>query len=182
VSLAAFLQHIVRVLEASGVPYMLTGSLAAAYYAIPRATQDVDVVVDGDASDIANAVSRFLADGLYVSPEAAAEAVATRGQFNVIDSETGWKADVIIRKQRPFSEMEFSRRGSAHLLGVELTIVTLEDLVIAKLEWASKGESEHQLRDVAQLLRAGGDVMDRKYVERWVASLGLTGQWTRVTG
>ena len=84
-SLAAFVQRIVGILDASGIQYMLTGSLAAAYYAIPRATQDVDVVVEGDALAIGRAVTQFLAIGLYVSPEAAAEAVETQGQFNVID-------------------------------------------------------------------------------------------------
>jgi hypothetical protein len=45
VSLAGFLKTIVGILEDSRVPYMLTGSLAAAYYAMPRATQDVDFVI-----------------------------------------------------------------------------------------------------------------------------------------
>jgi hypothetical protein len=37
-SLAGFLETVVRILEDSHVPYMVTGSLAAAYYAVPRAT------------------------------------------------------------------------------------------------------------------------------------------------
>lgn len=31
--------------EASRIPYMLTGSLASAYWAVPRATQDIDLVI-----------------------------------------------------------------------------------------------------------------------------------------
>ncbi len=45
-SLTTFLQRVVEVLDEAGVPYMLTGSLAAAYYAVPRATQDIDVVIE----------------------------------------------------------------------------------------------------------------------------------------
>lgn len=39
-SLPAFLATVVEALDDAGLSYMLTGSLAAAYYATPRATQD----------------------------------------------------------------------------------------------------------------------------------------------
>ena len=38
-SLTEFLHRVIRILDEAGVPYMLTGSLASAFYAIPRATQ-----------------------------------------------------------------------------------------------------------------------------------------------
>jgi hypothetical protein len=41
-TLTALLRRVVEVLDEAGVPYMLTGSLASAYYALPRATQDID--------------------------------------------------------------------------------------------------------------------------------------------
>ena len=44
-SVAAFLRQVAEILDEAGVPYMLTGSLASAYYAVPRATQDLDVVI-----------------------------------------------------------------------------------------------------------------------------------------
>jgi hypothetical protein len=33
-------------LEPAGIPYMLTGSMAANYYAVPRMTRDIDLVVE----------------------------------------------------------------------------------------------------------------------------------------
>ena len=45
-SLGRFLKTVVGLLDEAGVPYMLTGSLAAAYYATPRATQDIDLVIE----------------------------------------------------------------------------------------------------------------------------------------
>jgi hypothetical protein len=44
-SLAAFFGTIARALNEAGIPFMLTGSLAAAYYGTPRATQDVDLII-----------------------------------------------------------------------------------------------------------------------------------------
>lgn len=70
-TLAGFLETVVGVLNEVGVPYMLTGSLAGAYNAVPRATQDVDLVVDATGPQVDQVVDRLLAHGLYVSREAA---------------------------------------------------------------------------------------------------------------
>lgn len=49
---------------------------------------------------------------MYVSDVAAREALADRSMFNIVDPESGWKVDLIVRKLRPFSEQEFARRQS----------------------------------------------------------------------
>jgi hypothetical protein len=180
VTLADFLQQIVSILEKAEVPYMLTGSLAAAYYAVPRATQDIDLVVDLELIDPSDLAGLLSAAGFYVSASAAREAASHEGQFNAIDPETGWKVDFIIRKGRPFSRSEFSRRVRRSALGLDLYMVTREDLVVAKLEWAKKGESELQLRDVRALLKTAGPEFDRDYVSRWIRDLDLGEQWSAV--
>ena len=45
-SLGELLGRVVGILTRLEVPYMLTGSLAAAHYSLPRATQDVDLVIE----------------------------------------------------------------------------------------------------------------------------------------
>jgi hypothetical protein len=103
--------------EAQGtVPYMLTGSLAAAYYATPRATKDIDIVFETDEAGVARLVSRLRGAGLHVDLGAAREALRSHGQFNEIDPESGWKIDLIVRKERAFSRTEFERRGYAAIL------------------------------------------------------------------
>jgi hypothetical protein len=110
VTLQAFLQLVISELEAVGLPFMLTGSLAASYHGAPRETQDVDPVVEPDEASLLKLANRLRAADLYVGDEAIREAVAARGQFNAIDPSTGWKADFVIRKSRPFSSQEFERR------------------------------------------------------------------------
>lgn len=44
-TLESFLRRVVEILESVDIPYMLTGALAAAYYANSRATRDVDLVI-----------------------------------------------------------------------------------------------------------------------------------------
>ena len=179
-TLGDFLRRVVEILDDARVPYMLTGSLAAAYYATPRATRDIDVVVDPGEAALNRVVDGFREAGFYVDRTAALEALRSHGQFNAIDPDSAWKVDLLVRKRRPFSETEFERRGTATLLGVEVSVASLEDVVLSKLEWAKLADSELQRRDVAQLLERAGTRIDLEYVERWVRRLDLDSEWKRV--
>lgn len=177
-SLASFLRTVVDLLDQAGIPYMLTGSLASAYYAIPRATQDVDVVIEAERRGIERIVGGLLGAGYYVDRAAALEAWTSRGQFNAIDPKSGWKVDFIIRKDRSYSLAEFERRERASLLDVEVEVASLEDVLIAKLEWSRLGDSALQRRDVDQLLERTWSRLDIPYIETWVMELGLHSEWT----
>lgn len=81
---------------------MLCGLVASTIHSQPRTTQDVDVVVVLTLGSLRALLAQLPDDRYYVSEEAARDAVARRGMFNVIDLETGWKADLVIRKDRDF--------------------------------------------------------------------------------
>ena len=178
-SLEGFLGLVVETLDATSIPFMLTGSLAGSYHGAPRATQDIDLVVETDLASLLRLADSLRGAGLYVSDEAVREAFDARGQFNAIDPSSGWKADFIIRKERRFSEEEFGRRQPFTFLGLDLSVVSAEDLVVAKLEWARLGESERQLRDVAEILAVQGDSLDIPRIEKWVREFGLDNLWRR---
>jgi hypothetical protein len=177
VSLAAFLRRVAEILDEAGVPYMLTGSLASAYYAVPRATQDLDVVIAAEEPGIERIVQGLLTAGCYVDRDAALEARRTHGQFNAIDPESGWKVDLIVRRDRPYSRTEFERRERVTLLGVEVAVASLEDVLIAKLEWGRLGDSALQRRDVVQLLERTWEQLDQSYLKKWVTELALQSEW-----
>ena len=40
------LKEVCRRLEAADISYMLTGSVAANFYAVPRMTRDIDIVIE----------------------------------------------------------------------------------------------------------------------------------------
>ena len=64
--------------------------------------------------------------------------------------------------------------------GCPIWVTSVEDLIVAKLEWAKLGASARQLEDVAALLRVHAGVLDREYLDRWIADLGLAAQWDHV--
>jgi hypothetical protein len=179
-SQAALLSAIADRLEAAGIPYMVVGSVAGSFHGEPRTTIDIDIVIDPTRESLARFVESLPTADFYVAADAAIEALARRTSFNVIEHATGWKVDLLIRKDRPFSRAEFERRVRAPLLGRPTPIATAEDVVIAKLEWAKAGESERQLRDVAGIFAASGETLDMEYLAGWIAELDLSGQWQRV--
>ncbi|HUF12142.1 MAG TPA: hypothetical protein VMN78_03505 [Longimicrobiales bacterium] len=179
-SLAGLLAAVARALRGADIPFMLTGSLAAAYYGTPRATQDIDLVVETSGERLDRLVDALSDAGFYVSRDAAQGALAGGGQFNAIDPSNGWKVDFMIRRSRPFSETEFGRRRRTELFGVEVALATVEDLIISKLEWSELGDSELQRRDVAELVAAMGDALDVDYMEKWIHDLGLESAWQRI--
>jgi hypothetical protein len=139
----------------------------------------VDIVIAPTLGSLQKLVRQFPEEEYYVSRDAALQAYGAESLFNVIDLNSGWKIDFIIRKSRPFSLEEFERRREADMLGTRLYIASAEDVILSKLEWAKMSSSERQVNDVAGILRTQGNALDLEYVERWIAALGLENQWTQ---
>lgn len=171
------LRAVVTAPETAEIPFMLTGSLAAAVHGAGRATMDMDLVIEPTAERLRVLVGALSKSTLYVSQEAALEALEHESMFNVVDTTTGWKADLIVRKSRPFSRMEFERRRPSEYEGTRLWVATAEDLIVTKLEWAKLSGSARQIEDVAGLLRVTGGELDAAYLQRWIADLDLHAQW-----
>lgn len=169
-------------LEAVDVPYMIVGSFASAYHGIPRSTQDLDIVVSIEPGRVDPLISTLSAPGSYLSREAVESAVERRGQFNLIDGQSGWKVDFIVCKNREFSQQELSRRQLVTLSGSEVFIASAEDTILSKLEWAKESHSERQLRDVAGILDVCGSRLDREYLDRWIAKLELSEIFAKAQG
>jgi hypothetical protein len=178
VTFATLLAEVIARLDAAGVPYMVTGSLASSYHGEPRATLDVDVVIDPTPASLARLVDDLQGARFYVDRDAARRALDERSQFNVIGP-NALKVDFIIRKDRPFSVEEFGRRRPADLLGTRGFVVSAEDLVLAKLEWAAGSDSERQLRDAAAIV-AVDDALDEAYINRWADVLGVSAAWREI--
>jgi hypothetical protein len=91
----------------------------------------------------------------------------------VVHLETGFKVDLIIRKSRPFSRIEFSRRQPAFYLGENRWFATAEDTILAKLEWSKMAGSERQFRDALNVGKLQKENLDRAYLEKWAKELEI---------
>ncbi|HEY4245072.1 MAG TPA: hypothetical protein VGM88_34890 [Kofleriaceae bacterium] len=167
-------------LDAAGIPYMVVGSFASMAHGVPRTTQDVDLVIEPTRASLDAFLAALDLERFYVDPDVARDALARRSMFNVIEMTTAWKVDLVIRKNRPFSIAELSRRTPKAIEDIEAPTATAEDTILAKLEWAKAGRSERQLTDVGDILRMRAGDLDLAYIERWVDELGIRDEWERV--
>lgn len=156
---------------------MITGSLASSLHGAPRSTQDIDIVVAPDRESLERLLKEFPTSQYYVSRNSALSALRESSMFNVIDHASGWKVDFIIRKEREFSRREFERRAPISVLGMSLYVARPEDVLLAKLEWAKRSESERQIEDAAAIIRTQGDRLETAYIESWLERLDIREQW-----
>ena len=170
-------RDISRRFEQADIPYMLTGSMAMNYYAQPRMTRDIDVVVAISPDEVSRAAALFRPD-YYVSEENIRESLAHESIFNLIHQESVIKVDCIIRKSSEYRRVEFERRQKILILDFTTFIVSKEDLIISKLSWAKDSHSELQLGDVRNMLATG---YDAAYLQRWTRTLGVNNLLTNVS-
>lgn len=164
-------------LEATGIPYFVTGSFASSAHGVPRATNDIDIVISPTREQLNALLAQFLPAEFAINSEEVAEALRYRSSFNIIDQVTFWKVDFILRQYTGFDASRFARREIVDIAGVRLQTATAEDILITKLWWAKLGPSERQINDAAGIIRVQGDNLDLEYVEKWVAVLELDDQW-----
>lgn len=170
-SLADAFGPIVELLDRAGIAHMVTGSVAATHHGEPRLTQDIDLVIDPSPEQLELFLDALDPERFYVDD--ARRALRDRSQFNVLDLRTGWKLDLIIVKDRPFSRVEMERRIAIDLLGVRTSIATAEDVILSKLEWSKDSGSTVQQRDVEALVRVQAASLDRDHLRRWADELGV---------
>ncbi|MHC4519395.1 MAG: hypothetical protein ACYTAS_12465 [Planctomycetota bacterium] len=109
-----------------------------------------------------------------MSAEAAWAALSRQGMFNVIDAQAGWKADLRVRQERPFSLTEFNRRRKAAILEIDLWVTSPEDAVLSKLEGAKESASEQQIQDALGILLVQRGSLDEGYLKEWAVVLGVS--------
>ncbi|HZK49254.1 MAG TPA: hypothetical protein VFD74_06620 [Thermoleophilia bacterium] len=166
------LGEILDILADLHIPHMVVGSFASGFHGEFRATQDADLVIDPTVEQL-DALLELVSGDFYVSPEAAAEALSRRGQFNLVHFDSAWKIDLIIRKERPFSREEFARRQEGNLSGRQAPVNSPEDVILAKLEWAKNSGSTRQIEDAAGVIAAWGGALDWDYIDHWARVLSV---------
>jgi len=125
-------------LDALGIRYMVSGSVAAMFYGEPRLTNDVDIVLWVPAAKVPSLVNAFPLDTFYCPPE---EVIldeinrSKRGHGNIIHHETGFKADLYFVKNDPLHLWGLSHVKIAEFDGDSFKIAPPEYVVIRKLEF-----------------------------------------------
>ena len=182
-SVADLFVPFLRPLNRSGIPYMVTGSLAAMHYGEPRLTNDIDLVLEVHSGQAATVVGLFPNEGFYCPPISTIRteiARATGGHFNIICHATGFKADIYPLGKDPLDAWAMAHRTSFEVEGVTVWIAPPEYVIVYKLEYHREGGSVKHLDDIRRMLDVSGHLIDRPFLETHLARRGLLEQWRSI--
>ena len=175
------MRHVAAVCERVGIPYRVVGSMASSLYGEPRSTNDIDLLLQLDASRVEAFCAAFPPPDFYCSLDAAREAVRTRFQFNILHPPSGLKVDIMIASDSEFDRAQFVRGGPLRVDDAhQVSVASPEDVIIKKLEYFKLGGSEKHLRDIVGILKVQAEAIDRAYLLDWIARLGLHAEWALI--
>jgi len=181
--IAGFLKLVIEALNAAGVEYMIGGAIAEWAWGEPRATQDLDLVVNIPIKSI-NKLSKELKkrDMLLPAEIILDNILEDRADIpiNAIHMYSGLKADLYpVREGDELRQSAFQRRQQVNYgppIG-KVYIHTPEDLILYKLMYFGLSQQSKHSRDIAAILKSKKNELDRGYIEQWVARLGLSSLW-----
>ncbi len=174
----------VRPLNQLGVRYLISGSIAAILYGEPRLTHDVDFVVFLRDTDICRLPEVFPSPAFYVPPpEAIAMEVARaqKGHFNLIHTDTGFKADFYTEGRDELHGWAFRNARKLAYRGEPVVVAPPEYVIVRKLEYYREGGSEKHLRDIRSMLAVSGDQFDGPALQDWIRKRNLGAEWRSVS-
>jgi hypothetical protein len=171
----------IRPLIRSRIPYMIGGSVAAAFYGEPRLTFDVDLIVFFSHPDIRKIPEIFPEAEFYVPPieTIKEEAARERGHFNVIHHGTGFKADFYSAGHDALNAWGFHFKKEVSFQDVIVTLAPPEYIILRKLEYFREGGSEKHLRDIRSIIAVSGELINKDELMDWIKRLDLADVWLR---
>ena len=162
--------RVVGLLDRAGFPVAVMGGFAVRFWAIPRATYDVDFAVAADGDELLRLVKTFDGEGFVVDRQflgGFTDNLEGLRKINVgcFEAGTVWRIDVFLATT-PFVRSAFDRRVPAEIDGMKCAVVTVEDLLLFKL-LANRNKDR---ADVEDLLLVCGS-LDTAYLRSWAERL-----------
>lgn len=166
---------LVKILNDVGIPYFITGGFAVSIWGRPRATFDIDIVVELIEPKV-EALAKALR-GVYklghIDEVEAHSAIRSKSEFNFIDPLTGVKIDFFVTKYDELSLLKLNRKTAKNIGGKRVYFISPEDLILSKLHWYTMSESTRQIEDIESVLKISGKNLDMPYIKKWAKKLGV---------
>ena len=181
-----FLKLLLDCLQTTRVEYMIGGAIAEWAWGEPRATQDIDIVIDLPVESIGRFSKELEKRDMLVPADIILDAmIEDRADIplNAIHMHSGLKADLyLMREGDALRQSAFKRRVLVDYgppIG-EVYVHSPEDLILYKLLYLGLSGQPKHARDIAAILHARKSKMDFEYIAEWVARLGLGSIWNEL--
>ncbi|MBU2577952.1 nucleotidyl transferase AbiEii/AbiGii toxin family protein, partial [Patescibacteria group bacterium] len=168
-------KKITSFLEINKISYMITGAWSVIYYGRPRASHDIDFVVEINKEDIEKIISAIkqLSDDFLVPIDDIKEAIIRKDMFNVVHLPSMLKLDFWLLTDEPFDRSRFLRRQKVKILNQLMYVSSPEDTIIQKLRWYRESKIEKHLVDAAFVYQIQKENLDKRYFNSWIEKLEL---------
>jgi len=184
--LTDFLKLMLEALEAARVDYLIGGAVAEWAWGEPRATQDLDFVIDLPMKALNKFSKELEKRDMLVPAEIMLDTMMENRAdipINAIHIYTGFKADLyLVREGDELRQSAFKRRMRVDYgppIG-KVYVHSPEDLILYKLIYLGiSGQPKHS-RDIASILHSRKEDLDLRYIEEWVKRLGLDVLWKEI--
>ncbi len=169
-----------RVFDTLNIRYLIGGSVASSLVGEPRATNDLDLLVEMHEGQVAPWV-KALGPDFDVDEESLIDAVRNRRSWNIFYLPLVTKIDLFIKRLDPFDGSELDRRQRIELPQGAVYVASPEDILLRKLAWFRQGGevATTQWRDVLGILSVSGKGLDAGYLATWATKLGVADLWER---
>lgn len=168
--------------NACGVSYMVTGAVASLIYGEPRLTHDIDIVLDIRESEVDKVLSAFPEDEFYRPPGSVVLVEAkrpSRGHFNLIHHDTGFKADIYLKGMDKLHEWALSNRNKVKMGEDIVWLAPPEYVIVRKLQYYREGGSDKHIKDIVGMLEVAEETIDFNALKKLINSYGLNREWER---
>jgi len=173
---------IAKILNKLRIPYFITGGYAVAVWGRLRATFDIDVVIEMFHPQVDKFAKemRGLGKAVYIDEDMMSEALARRGEFNVIHPESGIKMDFFVAGVNPQGKQELARARAYTIKEQKVFFISPEDLILSKLRWYQQGGGERHLEDAQSVIKKSGKLLDDKYLKKQISAQSLDELWMKI--
>ena len=164
--------------------YFITGSVAAIVYGDPRLTHDIDLVISLLNSQVKKFTLAFPEEQFYCPP---VEVIKTelnrksRGHFNLIHHETGFKGDIYLTGEEELQLWAMKNSREIDFEGNVIFIAPPEYVIIKKLEFYKEGKAQKHIIDIKGILANSKDLIDFDFLNKSIAERGLNDYWSNLT-
>ncbi len=162
---------------------MIGGAVAAWAWGEPRATLDLDLVVNIPLEAVGSLSKELKKRDMFVLEEIILDNILEDRAdlpINAIHMYSGYKADLYpLREGDELRASAFERRQKIDLgepFG-EVYLHSPEDLIIYKLWYYSLSQQTKHIRDITSIVITLGDEIDFEYLEAWVGKKGIASIW-----
>jgi hypothetical protein len=102
--------------------------------------------------------------------------------FQITQIETISRADLMIPLATEFSRIQLNRRRTIPIApDRDVYFASPEDVIINKLIWGKKSQSEKQWRDVLSIMKTQRETLEYDYLREWADNLGIMSDYFKAT-